>query len=205
MATWAAKAPGEVVTREWVVPVPEDDSVASYSASVSGATKDSDERDGDTVFVTISGGTDGATATATLSAVTTNGLTLQATYYLPIQATTNAFAYTALDVCQFAMDKIAPDDLTGRELERAVERLNDMLAEWVGMGADTGIPLPVTSTDTLYCSDAFVSAIKHNLRVACHDHYGQPIDATDARAAMRGLQVIKTANLPADRAGSDYY
>lgn len=205
--TLSAKGPNDVVRYLWTPPLADGDSLATYELTETGCVIESDERSEDGVAFYVSGGTAGATATITASAVTDDGEELEETLYLPIQASANALGYTVRDVCGFALRKIVGNgnDPDASELADAVERLNDMLAEWGAMGAQTGVPLPLAAGDTLYCSDAFVSAIKHNLRIACHDHYGQPIDATDARAAMRGMQVVKAANLPAEREGADFY
>lgn len=204
---WKAKAPGEIVKREWVVPVPVGDSVASYTASVSGATKDSDERDGDIVTLTLSAGTDGATAIATLTATTTNGLVLNETAYLPIRAKPNAFNYSVRDVLTFALRPIVGlgATATADELEDARENFDDMVAFWAGQGADLAVKLPSEASDTLYVPDAAIVALKANLRVKLCGLYGRPVDVDDFRAAQRGLQQIKTALLPTEREGVDYF
>lgn len=204
---WKAKAPGEIVEREWVVPVPEGDSVASYTASVSGATKDSDERNGETITLTLSAGTDGATATATLTATTTNGLVLNETAYLPIRAKPNAFGYTVSDILTFALRPIVglSATATAAELEDARENFDDMVAFWAGQGADLAIKLPSVTSDVLYVPDAAIVALKAGLRVKLAGLYGRPVDVEDFRAAQRGLQQVKTALLPDERMGVDYF
>lgn len=204
---WGAKAPGEIVEREWVVPVPEDDSVASYTASITGATKDSDERNGDTITLTLSAGTDGATAIATLTATTANGLVFNETAYLPIRATPLVLSNTVRDVCNFALRPIVGLGATptADELADAQEHLDDMLAEWNETGADLGVKLPTTASDTLLVSDAALSAIKHNLRVRLSETYGQPVTQQTYMAAMRGIQQVKTFLLPDERDGVEYY
>lgn len=204
---WGAKAPGEIVEREWVVPVPEDDSVASYTASVTGATKDSDERNGDTITLTLSAGVDGATAVVTLTATTANGLVFNETAYLPIRATPLVLSNTVRDVCNFALRPIVGLGATptADELADAQEHLDDMLAEWSETGADLGVKLPTTASDTLYVPDAALSAIKHNLRVRLSETYGQPVTQQTYMAAMRGIQQVKTFLLPDERDGVEYY
>lgn len=205
--TWAAKAPTEIVEREWAVPVDEGDSVASFSASISGATLDASERDGDTITLTISSGSNGATAIASLSATTTNGLVLVETFYLPIRAAANALGYTVNDICAFALRKVVGADATPTATEQsdARERLTDMLVSWAGQGADLGVKLPCEAADILYVSDAFASAIKANLTVAVADLYGSELSPVIVADARRGLQQIKSALLPDHREGADYY
>lgn len=205
--TLTAKTPDEVFDYTWQPPFDEGDGLASYEASASGVTIDSAGVDGNDITLFISGGTAGSVGIITVSAESNEGRYYEETLYLPIQASTNAYAYTARDVANFALRKIVGngESAEASELDDAIERLGDMLAEWKACGADTGVPLPLTAGATLYVSDAFLSAIKHNLRVACHDHYGQPIDATDALAARRGLQIIKASRLPTEREGADYY
>jgi hypothetical protein len=205
--TWTAKAPAEVVERRWTVPVPSGDSLASYTLSPTGITIDSDEADGADVVVTLSAGTDGATAIITATALTTGGLTLVETIYLPITAKTNAFSATAQDVVAFALRKVVGIGETpeAAELDDGLEHLNDMLAEWAGIGADVGVPLPMVSTDTFYTSDAYLSAIKNNLKMRVLDTYGEPIPPMLAFSARAGLQQIRQAKLPSDREGADFY
>ena len=204
---WDAKAPGEVAEREWAVPVPEGDSVTSYTATISGATKDSDSREADTILVKVSAGTDGATATVTLTATTAQGLVFNETAYLPIRATPLVLSNTVRDVCNFALRPIVGLGATptADELADAQEHLDDMLAEWSETGADLGVKLPTTASDTLYVPDAALSAIKHNLRVRLSETYGQPVTQQTYMAAMRGIQQVKMALLPDERDGVEYY
>lgn len=204
---WAAKAPGEVIEREWVVPVPEGDSVASYTASVIGATKDSDEISGDTVTIQLSAGANGSTATVTLAAVTTNGLTLAETAYLPIRSTPNAFSASVSSVLSFALRPIVGigNVADADELEDAREGLDDILASWAAQGADLQVKLPTAPSDTLYVPDYAIPAMKAALRVRLCSLYSKPVDVEDFRAAQRGLQQIKAALVPVHRDGSEYY
>lgn len=203
---WQAKAAGDVVEREWVIPVPEGDSVASYTAAITGATKDNDERDGEKVTLTLSAGTDGATAIATLSAVTSDGLTLTETAYLPIRANPNAFSYTVRDVVNYALRPIVGlgGDATPDEAEDARENLDDMLASWAQQGADLQLSLPTVLGDVIYAPDYAINAMKAALRVRLAGLYGDPVDVEDFRASQRGLQQIKMANLPTQRE-SEYF
>lgn len=204
---WTAKAPGEVAEREWAVPVPDGDSVVSHTATISGATKDSDSREADTILVKVSAGTDGATATVVLTATTAQGLVFNETAYLPIRGKLLALANTVRDVCNFALRPITGLGATpsADELADAQEHLDDMLAEWANSGADLGVELPTTASDTLYVSDAALSAIKHNLRLRLSETYGLPVTQQTYMAAMRGIQQVKTALLPNNRDGVEYF
>lgn len=205
--SWASKAPTEIVEREWTVPVGDEDSVQSYTSSASGVTIDSYERNGDTITFTLSSGTDGATGTVTLSATTKEGLVHSEVYYIAITEADNALAYTARDICYFALRKVVGtgEDPTAGELDDALERFNDMLARWAAQGADTRIPLPAVAGSTLYVSDSLISALKHNLAVEVADLYDRELSANVVRNAMQGLQQVKLARLSDERSGTEYF
>ena len=205
--SWPSKAPTEIVERRWTVPVDPDDGLSSFTRSASGVTIVSYSTEGDDAVLKLSAGTDGATATVTLTATTSRGRVLVETFYLPIQVSTNAFAYTVRDVCAFALRKIAGNgaDPSSDELADALERLNDMLASWKRQGADVGVALPLEASDTLYCPDEFFPAIKFGLLVSVHNHYGEPITAFDVTEARRGLQLVKSRRLDPATRSSAYY
>ena len=198
---WEAKAPGEVIQREWEVPVGEGDSVQSVSQSASGVTIDSTDRSGSIVTYTLSAGTDGATGVLTLTAVTTQGLTYQETAYIPIRATANAFVYNVGDILAYALRPIVGVGriATAAETEDARETLDDMLAELRESGGDIGVKLPTAVSDTLYIPDDFISALKNGLRVRVCEFYGRPLDRMTVMVAQRGLQRIKSQLLPDER------
>jgi hypothetical protein len=198
---WKAKAAGEIVEREWDVPVTHGESVISFTVSVSGATLDQSERSGDIVTFTLSGGTNGATAIATLTATTARGLVLNETAYLPIRATPNAFNYNVNSVLTYALRPIVglSATATAAELEDARENLDDMLAFWAEQGANLQVKLPTDVNDTLYVPDYAISAMKSALRVRLSGLYGKPVDIEDFKAAQRGLQQVKMALLPIER------
>jgi hypothetical protein len=52
---------------------------------------------------------------------------------------------------------------------------------------------------------SFLSAIKNNLIVQIAELYDLPVSPSVAINALRGVQHIKTANLPEDRAAGVYY
>lgn len=198
---WKAKAAGEIVNRDWVIPVDDGDSVQSFTASAVGATIVASERSGNVVTLTISAGTNGATAIFTLDATTTKGLQIDETAYLPIRQTPNAFAYTVRNIVDYALRPIVGIGETAEsdEAEDARETFDDMLAELFESGGDIGVKLPTDLNDTLYVSDAHISALKNGLRVRILEQYGQPISQSAYMAAQRGLQQVKMSLLPDER------
>jgi hypothetical protein len=202
--TWEAKAPTEVVERRWTVPLDDNDSISSVSTSASGVTVDSDEHEDGEAIVTLSAGAAGATGSVTVTVTTSEGLTLVETFLIAIAATAQQFTYTARDVCNFALRKITGNgnDPEASEAEDALERLNDMLALWRIDGLDVGVPAPLALGDTLTIPDQYVSAVKFNLRIACHDAYDAPITAYDARMAEDGKRLVANQlNVLADLTG----
>lgn len=203
---WKAKAAGEVIKRDWVIPVADGDSATGFTASASGATIDESERNGDTVTLTFSAGTNGATAVVTLTATTARGETLNETAYLPIRAKPNAFTQTVAQVLSYALRPIVGlgGVATADEQEDARENLDDILAGWAEQGANLGVNLPTDPNDVLYVPDYAIGAMKAALRVRLCGLYGKPVDVEDFRAAQRGLQIIKQA-LVSDTRENEYY
>lgn len=189
---WTAKAPGDVYRYTWTPPLAPGDSLSSFTASATGATIDLSEQDGDDAVLFVSGGTAGATAVFTFTALTTDGETLTETVYLPIRASANGFSYTARDIVEFALRKVVGNGNTAEadEAEDALERLNDMLAMWRIDGLDIGIAGPLALGTTIAVRDEFIPAVKFNLRVACHSHYDVPVDAYDASMAESTKRLI---------------
>jgi hypothetical protein len=202
--TWAAKAPGDVYRYTWTPPLADGDGLASYTASVSGATIDTDSMEDNSVVLYVSGGSAGTTASFTLSADTNEGETLTETIYLPIVATTAGITVRA--VCEFALRKVYGKDETpeASAMSDAIERLSDMLRMWAATGADIGATFPLVEATVLYCQPAFQGAIKNNLIVQLADLYDLPVGPVVVANAQRGLQQIKTFNLP-DVRSAVYY
>lgn len=198
---WKAKAAAEVIKREWVIPVADGDSATGFTASASGCTIADSERNGETVTLTLSAGTNGTVAVVTLTATTALGDTLNETAYLPIRAKPNAFTYTVNDVLRYALRPIVglSATATADETEDARENFDDLLAFWAAQGADLQVKLPTAVGDTLYVPDAAIWALKAALRVRLCGLYGKPVDIEDFKAAQRGLQQVKTALLPTVR------
>lgn len=203
---WKAKAAAEVVRRDWVIPVADDDNAASYTASASGVTIAAQEMNGDTVTLTLSAGTNNATAVVTLTATTQRGETLNETAYLPIRAKPNAFNTTVAQVIAFALRPIVGNGNvpSADEQEDARENLDDILATWAASGADLQVKLPTEATDILYVPDYAIGAMKAALRVRIANLYGKPVDVEDYRASMRGLQQIKQG-LVSDIRENEYF
>lgn len=203
--TWAAKAPGDVYRYTWSPPLAYGDGLASYTASVSGAVIDSESMEDNSVVLYVSGGTAGATATFTLSATSDQGETLTETIYLPIVA--NTAGVTVRAVCEFALRKVFGKDETpdASAMSDAIERLEDMLRMWAVTGADVGATFPLVEATTLRVQPSFLSAIKNNLIVQIAELYDYPVSQTVAINAVRGVQHIKTVNLPEDRAAAVYF
>lgn len=200
MAHWAAKAPTEVVEREWTVP-----GLLSATISATGITVDGSEQNGDTLIVTLSGGT--SMGVVTITATTSDGETLVEKFYIPIAAQGNAFSGTARDCCYFALRKITGngENPDADEMDDALERMNAMLAAWHASGGQTYIPLPVVAGTILYAPDGYIETIKYSLRVGLHEHYGVPVSPFDVTMARDGIKRIKQAELPDDRAAADYF
>lgn len=192
--SWEAKAPGETVSRSWRPELAIGDCIATSSASATGATVVGTCADSEEVFVTLSAGAAGTPATVDVTVTTRGGLTLTEAFILPILSEAQAFSYTARDVVYFALRKIVGNgnDPDSTEADDALERLNDMLATWRLEGCDVGLG-KLALGDVLKVPDEFVSAIKFNLRVSCHDHYDAAITPYDAQMADMGKRLVKTA------------
>lgn len=193
-ALWETKAAGETVHRSWTPELAVGDGIATTSASATGATVNGTSTNGEDVFVTLSGGVAGTPATVDVTVTTHDGLTLTEAFILPVLSEAQAFTYTARDVVYFALRKIVGNgnDPEAAESEDALERLNDMLAAWRLEGCDVGLG-KLALGDTLKVSDEFITAIKFNLRVSCHDHYDAPITPFDASMAQDGKRNVVTA------------
>jgi hypothetical protein len=205
--TWPAKAPTEIVERRWTVPVDADDGLSSFARVASGVTIDAYSMQGNDAVLTLSAGVDNVAATVTLTATTTRGRVLVETFYLPIFASPNEFAYTARDICNFALRKVAGIGTTAdaAELSDALERLSDMLAAWKGQGANIGAKLPCAAADVFYISDEFASAVKNNLILEIADLYDYQPSARVINNAQRGLQQIKSSLIDAETRSTVYY
>ena len=86
MIVWPAKDPAEVFDFTWTVPLDAGDTITAHTAVVASGTvaKDSDDATASQVRVWLSGGTDGETATFTLTAITNGGRTFREVAVLPV-------------------------------------------------------------------------------------------------------------------------
>jgi hypothetical protein len=204
--TWTAKPVGAVYRYTWTPPLAEGDTLDSYTVTETGAVIDSEEQLENSVALFISGGTAGDTASFVFSGVSKDGETLTETVYLPIvdQA---SIGTTGEDIARYALRKIVGIGETpaAEYVEDAIERLNDMLRVWTDTGANVGNTFPVTTATVFNIRDTFLAAIKANLLVNLCEHYGEPITGKSASDAIRGLQLVKMANLSDDREGAEYY
>ena len=201
-----AKAPTEVVERRWLVPVDADDGPQSVVLVATDVTVASDSFEGDELVLNLSAGTGGTTANIVATVTTRQGRTLVETLYIPI-ITTASPGETVQDICAFALRKVEGlGGVAGADaLADAIERLKDMLRVWRATGADIGAIDPLESGTVLYCPASYIAAIKNNLIIELADLYEVPVGQRVIQNARAGLAHIKQANLPADRAGADYF
>lgn len=201
--SWPAKAPTEVVERRWLVPLAACDRISSVSAVASGVTVSSEDHALGEAVLVLSSGDVGTTGSVTVTVSTTEGNAHVETFLIPISATAQQFTYTARDVCYFALRKIVGngEDPSAEEATDALERLNDLAALWRLEGADVGLAAPLSLGDVLTIRDEFVSALKFNLRVACHDHYGEAISPYDAGMADATKRAVMNATFAPDDLG----
>ncbi len=201
-SAWAPKAPTEVVERRWTVPVDSDDGLASFVVVASGVTKDSQSIEGDDAIVVLSAGTAGSTHSVTFTATTSQGRTLVETFYIPVRAST-ALGDTAQDIVTFAYRraKVIPQDEEpeAHEQERGLEELTAMLSAWAASGADIGHPLPIDNASVFSIPNEYLQAVRYNLTLAIADRFGSEITPLTAQMAMRGLQLVKQAQVPDKR------
>ena len=196
------KAAADVAIRR----VPVADGVSSVSTSATGITVDSAAIEDGELVLTLSAGTAGTTGLIVATFTTDEGETLEQTYYIPIVATA-ATGMTVRDACYYALRKIYGKDETpdASAMSDAVERLSDMLRQWTATGADVGATFPLEESTVIYCPPQFQSAIKYNLMVQVAELYDLPITPAIAVNAVRGLQLIKTANLSDTREKVVYF
>ena len=194
---WAAKAPGAVYRYTWAPPLADGDGLATATLAVSSgdAVINSQSVVDDELAAFISGGTAGTVTVFTATGTSDDGEGFSETIYLAIRSSANAFTYTAQDICSFALRKIIGNGETAQsaELDDALERLNDMLAVWQIDGLDIGIAGKLVTATVLKVPDPYIQAVKYNLRVLCHEHYGVPLSAFDIDMAARSRMLVGNA------------
>lgn len=188
---WEPKSPSEVIERRWTVPLDLHDGISSVSAEGTGVTVSRTDHYNKEAIVSLSGGSAGTVATVAVTVVTDGGETFTETFLIAVRADAEQFAYTARDICYFALRKLCGlgVDPTAEEANDALERLNDMLAMWRIDGLDLGLPVLALGT-VLDCPDEFIAPIKFNLRIACHSALGEEVDAYDLTMAQDGKRLI---------------
>lgn len=190
--TLTAKPDGAEYTYTYTVPVADGDSVASYTLTETGCTIVSDELNGNDIEFLLSGGVAGVTGTVAVVAVTNFGETLVETLYIPIRSSENTASNTVSDVIAFAVRPLvgygadADADLQADGLET----LNAMISLWRIDGLDIGIPGQLALTDDLVIDDAFLTAVKYNLRVAMSEQFGRPVVAYEAQTAAQSKALV---------------
>jgi len=193
-----SKVAAEIVQRRYAVPVDKDDNPASVSFNATGVTVFSSEFENNELLMNISGGTAGQTATIVATVTTDEGRVLIETFYLPIIASAAQIAHTAGEYVNFALRRIVGNGETpsADELSDALERLNALVAEWRGQGADIGAAFPIDANTVIYCPDYAVSALRFNLLVDVSSLYGEAVTPMEAMKALRGAQLVKNMNVP---------
>lgn len=189
---WTAKPVDAVYRYTWTPPVADGDAVSSFDVvSSTGATIDGSELVGDDVVLFISGGVVGTAAVFELIAYTDDGEELPETIYLPIKDGGAVSGQTARDVCDFALRKIVGDGETASatQLGIALELLNDTLALWRIDGLDLGLGI-LAANDDVVLPDEYTTALKYNLRLACHAHYGADLGPFDVNMADTSKRLI---------------
>lgn len=188
-----AMGPTETVERRWPVPVTDGDHASSVGLTASGVTAAAVLDDNDVVLA-LSAGTIG-TASIVVTVTTDAGAILVQTLYLPVIA--SASGVTVRDIVDFALRKVSGigEEADADQAADALERLGDMLEELRVTGADVGAPSPLTLDTVIYSPPSHISAIKNNLIVRLSDLYPFEITPAVATAAVRGMQLIKNANL----------
>ena len=202
----ASKVAAEIVQRAYRVPVDADDNPASVSHTASGVTVISTEIEGDEVLLNLSGGTSGQTASIVLTVTTDKGRSLVETLYLPIIASAAQIAQTAREYVDFALRRVIGmgETASADELSDALDRLNALVAEMRGFGADIGAAFPIAAETVIYCPDYAVSALRSNLLIDCMGAYGEQPTAMDVMNARRGMALVRNMTVPDDRK-AEYY
>lgn len=201
------KAPSDVREYRWKPKEGDCPSGSTVTVSTGTATV-ADDLEGEYVLITVTGGAAGVTQILAASA-TVGEETITETIYIPVLATAKALAITGQDIISDVLDLVVglDDTPTASETALALKKLSDMLASWAEQGANMGVPLPITTSTVFLCPDGEIEAIKSNLylRVMPRFQRGWMPTPEETMAARRGLQQIKSARLPEERAPSVYY
>lgn len=189
---WTAKPDDAIYRYTWSPALAEGDELSSHAVlSETGASLDQGEISGGSIVFFVSGGVAGTPAVFSVVAYTADGEEITETIRLPIVDGSTFRSKTARDVCDFAMRKVVGngESMDAEELADTLERLNDMIALWRIDGLDIGVGTLVAN-DALDIPDEYVTALKFNLRVSCHDHYEQPVTPYDANMAEMSMRLV---------------
>lgn len=177
---WEPKGATEAVDRRWHIDLAPDDAISTVSVSATGVTATAGHQYDDAV-ITLSGGVAGVEGVVLVTVVTSGGLSFVDTFYIPIRASTILRTVTVLDVCSFALRKITGDGETptAEQMTVALEYLVELLTHWRFSGADVGVSGSLVASDTLDVPDDYIPAVKWNLRLQVHNHYGADLSTVD--------------------------
>jgi hypothetical protein len=191
----------------WAPALLDGDTISDFTLTPTTVGIVGEKSQGGEISFFVSGGSSGTVYQILAEVETGSGESLTETLYIPVFGPGNAFSDTAQDVIRFALRPVTglSDTPESAELDDGLEWLNAMLASWRTQGADVGVALPLALSSVLYIADEYVMAVKTNLRLLLAEQYGRQVAPTTAALAMRGLQQIKFANLPEDRAGAEYF
>lgn len=199
---WQAKTPGETRRYRWEPALLDSETISSVSGATDSGTvtltltsEVEDGREGVTVLV--AGGAAGETARISIDAVTSEGQTLSGVFFLPVRDEAPTLGNTVRDVVTFALRKIVGNGeaAEAEEAEAALEWLNGMILDWRLAGVDVGVSKTLELSDTLAIPDAFVSALKWNLRALMHAEYDVALSGADAMAATSTKRAVTNAVL----------
>lgn len=205
--TLSAKAVGAIQMYSWKPDLATGDNILSFVLNPTTVEIEASKEDRGAIELFVSGGISGNVHPIAATVNTSFGETLEETLYVPVYGPGNAFSDTAEDVIDFALRPVVGigETATSDEKNDALEWLNNMLASWRDQGADVGATLPLSLNDVLYVSDAFLLAVKNNLRVLVAEQYGRQVAPVTATLAMRGLQQIKQSQIPEDYVRVRYF
>jgi hypothetical protein len=141
-----------------------------------------------------------------LTVTTDKGRSLVETLYLPIIASAAQIAQTAREYVDFALRRVIGmgETASADELSDALDRLNALVAEMRGFGADIGAAFPIAAETVIYCPDYAVSALRSNLLIDCMGAYGEQPTALDVMNARRGMALVRNMTVPDERK-AEYY
>lgn len=206
--TLAPKAPTGTARYTWKPDLDAGDYLASASVAVTSGTLTLGRSgvDNGEVFFFVSGGVADETPVVIVTATTTAGAVIVETFSVPIRTTEAKLGVSVAEVLSYALRPVVGigNVADADETEDAREALDLMLASWAMRGADLGVRLPVDVSDVLAIPDAYVMAVKANLRVMVCEIYGKEPSRTDRLHAVQGMILVTHTGLPEHRQ-SEYF